>query len=253
MDKLPDEILLRIFSFIHFTERIVLRMVSRRWSSLIYDYSLLEDISITRSHCKDQQLSSLFSAAKKLIAVDFFNSYFLDGSCLLLGGLRGLRRLTLSGTSITDRILSSILRATRDLEELHLIGTRISELCIPEIIALRKLKYIGFPPEGVCGFGRSGVLLIVKASPSLRILDCQEGYFFVQEEISEIISNNCNLTSLIIPYAFVDDNTFLFIIESLQNLTHICVCETNVSQACVDRIKIRKPLLNICWNVNHTP
>ena len=123
MDKHPDKILLRIFSFIHFTERIVLRMVSRRWSSLIYDYSLLEDISITRSHCKDQQLSSLFSAAKKLIAVDFFNSYFLDGSCLLLGGLRGLRRLTLSGTSITDRILSSILRATRDLEELHLIGT----------------------------------------------------------------------------------------------------------------------------------
>ena len=134
----------------------------------------------------------------------------------------------------------------------YAFGTRISELCIPEIIALRKLKYIGFPPEGVCGFG-SGVLLIVKASPSLRILDCQEGYFFVQEEISEIISNNCNLTSLIIPYAFVDDNTFLFIIESLQNLTHICVCETNVSQACVDRMKIRKPLLNICWNVNHTP
>ena len=91
---------------------------------------------------------------------------------------------------------------------------RISEFCIPEIIALRKLKYIGFPPKGVCGFRRSGVLLIVKASPSLRIPDCQEGHFFVQEEISEIVSNNCNLTSLIIPYAFVDDNTFLFIIES---------------------------------------
>ena len=62
---------------------------------------------------------------------------------------------------------------------------RSRELCIPEIIALKKLKYIGFPPEGVCGFGRSGVLLIVKASPSLRILDCQEGYmyFFVQEKI----------------------------------------------------------------------
>ena len=40
MDKIPDEILLRIFSFIHFTERIVLRMVSLRWSSLLYDYSL---------------------------------------------------------------------------------------------------------------------------------------------------------------------------------------------------------------------
>lgn len=196
----------------------------------------VKDISITRSHCKDQQLSSLFAAAKRLIAVDFFNSHFLDGSWLLLGGLlSGLRRLTLSGTSITDGTLSSVLWTTRDLEELHLItGTRISKLCIPEIIALRKLKYIGFPPKGVCGFRRSGVLLIVvKASPSLRILDCQ-GHFFVQEEISEIVGNNCNLTSLIIPYAFVDDNTFLFIIKSLQNLTYICVSETNVSQACVD-------------------
>lgn len=89
-----------------------------------------------------------------------------------------------------------------------------------------------FVPKGVCGFRRSGVLLIVKASPSLRILDCQEGHFFVQEEISEIVSNNCNLTSLIIPYAFVDDNTFLFIIERLQNLTYICVCETRFSSMC---------------------
>lgn len=221
MDKLPDEILLRIFSLIHFTERIVLRTVSRRWSFFLYDYTLMEDISITQSHCEDQQLSSLFAAAKRLIAVDFFNSRFLDGSCLLLGGLSGLRRLTLSGSSVTDGILASILRITRDLEELHLIGTRISELCLPEIIALRKLKYIGFPPEGVCGFGKSGVLSIAKASPSLRILDCQEGYFLVKEEISQIVSNNCKLTSLIIPYAFVDDNTFLFIIESLQNLTHM--------------------------------
>ena len=246
MEKLPDKILLRIFSFIHFTGRIVLRTVSRRGSFLLYDDALLEDISITQSHCQDQQLSSLIAAAKRLIAVDFFNSHFLDGSCLLLGGLSGFRRLTLSGTSVTDRILASILRITcRDLEELHLIGMRISKLCLPEIITLRKLKYIGFPPEDVCRFGKSGVLSITKASPSLRILDCQEGYFFVQEEISQVVSNNCNLTSLIIRCAFVDDNTFLFIIESLQNLTHICVCETNVSQACVDRMKIRKPLLNI--------
>lgn len=45
------------------------------------------------------------------------------------------------------------------------------------------------------------------------MLDCQEGYFFVQEEISEIVSNNGSLTGLIIPFTFVDDNTFLFIIE----------------------------------------
>ena len=178
MDKLPDKILLRIFSFIHFTEPIVLRTVSQRWSTLLYYHSLLEDISINSIALQGSPTVISICRCKRLIAVDFFNSYFLDGSCLLLRGLSGLRCLTLSGTSITDGTLASILRTTRDLEELHLTGTRISELCIPEIIALKKLKYIGFPPEDVCGFRRSGVLSIEKASPSLRVLDCQEGYFF---------------------------------------------------------------------------
>ena len=253
MDKLPDEILLRIFSFFHLTERIILRTVSRRWSSLLYDHSLLEGISITKSYCEDRQLSTLFATAKRLIAVDFFNSRYLDGSCILLARLSRLRNLTLSGTSVTDKILSSILQASSKLEELHLTGTRISEVCLPDIIGLRKLKYIAVPPEGVCGFGKRGVLLIVKNCPSLRTLDCQEGYFFVHEEIAEIVSNNLHLTGLIIPYAFVDDNTFMFIIKSLRNLAHICVCETSVSQACVDRLRTRKPCLNICWNMNHTP
>ena len=253
MDKLPDEILLRIFFFIHFTERIILRTVSWRWSSLRYDHSLLKDISITKSYCEDCQLSTLFAAAKTLIAVDFFNSRLLDGSCILQAGLNRLRHLNLSGTSVTDKILSSILQISSELVELNLIGTRISESCLPDIIGLKKLKVISFPPEDVCGFGKRGVLMVVKNCPSLRTLDCQEGYFFVKEEITEIVSNNCQLTGLIIPYAFVDDNTVMYIIESLKNLRHICVCETSVSQACVDRMQRRKPCLDICWNVNHTP
>ena len=113
--------------------------------------------------------------------------------------------------------------------ELHLTGTQISELCVPDIIGLRKLKFIAFTPEDVCRFSKGGVLLIVKNCPSLRTLDCQEGYFFVQEDISEIVSNNPQLTGLIIPYTFVDDNTLEFMVDSLRNLTYICVCETSVS------------------------
>ena len=78
MEKLPDEILLRIFSFIHFTEQIVLHTVSRRWSFLLYDDTLLEDISITQSHCEDQQLSSLFAAAKRLPYLLVYKSTFYD-------------------------------------------------------------------------------------------------------------------------------------------------------------------------------
>ena len=179
MDKLPDEILLRIFSFIHFTERIILRTVCWRWSSLLYDPSLLENISITRSYCTDHQLASLFAASKSLIAVDFFNSRSLNGSCILLAGLSRLTHLTLTAPGITDRILSCILQASSELVELHLTGTQISELCVPDIIGLGKLRYFAFPPEDVCRFSKRGVLAIVKGCPALRTLDCQEGYFFV--------------------------------------------------------------------------
>lgn len=144
--------------------------------------SLLENISITKSYCADHQLTSLFTASKRLITVDFFNSRSLNGSCILLAGLSRLRRLTLTGTSITNKILSSILQASSELLELHSTGTQISEMCVPDIVGLRKLRYIAFPPEGVSGFGKRGVLAIVKGCPSLTTLDCQEGYFFDQEE-----------------------------------------------------------------------
>ena len=234
-------------------ERILLRTVSRRWSNLMYDRTLLEQISLSRNYSEDRKLSSLFAATKKLVAVDLLNCRFLDGSCVLLGGLSRLRRLNLSGTRVTDGILQSILKASKELEELHLVDTEISESCIPEIVALKKLHYIGFPPEGVSGFGRNGVLSVVKACPTLRVLDCQEGYFFTHEDIMEIMRNNCLFSTLLIPYAFVDNSTFAVIVDSLQSLTYICVCETNVSQECVDQIKNRRPRLNICWNVNHTP
>ena len=218
----------------------------------MYDRTLSEQISLSRNYSEDRKLSSLFAAAKKLVAVDLLNCRFLDGSCVLLGGLSRLRRLNLSGTRVTDGILQSILKASKELEELHLVDTEISVLhsrdSRPKETSLHWL-----PPEGVSGFGRNGVLSVVKACPTLRVLDCQEGYFFTHEDIMEIMRNNCLFSTLLIPYAFVDNSTFAVIVDSLQSLTYICVCETNVSQECVDQIKNRRPRLNICWNVNHTP
>lgn len=142
MDKLRDKILLRIFSFIHSTVRIILHTVSWRWSSLLYNHSLLEGISIPKSYCKDHQLSTVFTAAKRLISVDSFNSCLLHGPCILLAGLSRLRHLTLSGSSVKDAILSCILQASRTW---LIKGTPISKFCLPDIIGLRKLKNIAAP------------------------------------------------------------------------------------------------------------
>ena len=56
----------------------------------------------------------------------------------------------LTGTAISDDILSRILHAcSNELMELHLAGTRISDQCLPYIVALKKLKYISVPGEDV--------------------------------------------------------------------------------------------------------
>lgn len=88
---------------------------------------------------------------------------------------------------------------------------------------------------------------------SLRTLDCQEGYFFTTEELHRIVEGNSLLTGLLIPYSFVDDPTLMFIMESLTKLAYISICETEVTKDCVRMLKLRKPSLEICYNVNHTP
>lgn len=253
MDKLPDEILLRIFSFIAFKRRIILRVVSSRWSCLIHDNSLLRKISIRRAMCEDNKLQALFTASTRLTEVDLFSSHFLNGSCLLYAGLSRLRLLTLTNTAVTDLILSRILETSKEITELHLVGTCISDKCLPHILGLKKLEYISVPPENVDGFSRSSALALVENCRTLRTLDCQEGYFFDRAEVSRIVKSNPLLTGLVIPYAFIDNRTLTFIVESLRKLAYICVCETGVTQDCVRRLKSRNPSLEICYNVNHTP
>lgn len=254
MDILPDEILVGIFLFIDFKQRIMLRTVSWRWSQLLYDCTLLQEVSIRNTRCEDHQLKTLFTATKRVMVIDFFNSFQLTGSCLLHAALSRLRHLTLTGTAISDDILNRILHAcSNELMELHLAGTRLSDQCLPCIVALKKLKYISVPREDAHGFGKRAALEIVQRCPTLRTFDCQEGYLFDGEEISQIVHANPKLTGLLIPYAFIADENLILIIESLANLTHLCVCETGVSRDCVQRMRSLKTNLEICWNENHTP
>ena len=119
-----------------------------------------------------------------------------------------------------------------------------------EIAMHCKLK---LPPEDAHGFGRSAAIAIIENCMALEAFDCQEGYLFSTMEIYRIIDCNPNLTSLLIPYSFVDDIVLHFIISNLQKLTYLCVCETNVTQGCIQRMRAWKRHLEICWDVNHTP
>ena len=133
----------------------MLRTVSLRWSQLLYDVTLLQNMCIRKSICEDHQLKTLSTAAKRVVVVNFFSSFQLTGSCLLHAGLSRPRNLTLTGTLINDHILVRIVQACSNvLLELHLAGTRISCQCLPYIIALENLKYLSLPPGDAHGFGK---------------------------------------------------------------------------------------------------
>lgn len=248
MDILPDEILLRIFTFLPFVMRITLRLVSWRWRKVLFDHSLLQRVKINGRNCEDHQLETLMSAAKRVVEVDFFNCVNLTGSCLMSTELSRLRHLTLTGTAINNGILERILDSCKDeLIELNLAGTRIrlSE-CLPKIVELKQLKYFSAPPREITASGTRAVVEIAERYQTLRTLDCQEGYFFDGEDVSRIVHANPRLTSLLIPFSFVNDDTVMSIVENLSNLRYLCICETDVTQDCVQRIKSSKANLELC-------
>ena len=158
MDILPDEILLRIFAFLPFIKRITFRLVSWRWSRLLLDHLLLQQVIVNDTSCEDHQLEALMSAAKRVVEVDFFNCVNLTSSCLLGTKLSKLQNLTLTGTAINNGILLRILDSCKDeLIELNLAGTciRLCE-CLPKIVELKKLKYF-LPLQGIYNcFGNKG-------------------------------------------------------------------------------------------------
>ena len=187
----------------------------------VVDNSLLRTITIRRAICEDDKLQAYFTASRRLTEVDLFSCHFLNGSCILNAGLTRSRIMNLTGTAVTDLTLAKILQETKELTELHLAGTPISDKSLSHIIALPKLKYISVPPENAHGFSRSSALAIVGNCATLRTLDYQEGYFFETEELHRIVESNPLLTGLLIPYAFVDDPTLMFILESLTKLAYI--------------------------------
>ena len=249
MDNLPDEILLRIFGFLAFITRIALRLVSWRWMKLLFDHSLLQQVVINDKSCEDHQLEPLMSAAKQVVGVDFFNCCYLTGSCLMSAELSRLQSLTLLFSAVNDGMLVQILNACQDeLVELNLAGTIVSlSKCLPTILKLKKLRHFSAPlRDKFTPSGRRAIVELAERCQTLRTLDCQEGYSLDRDNMSRIVDANPRLTSLVIPFSSVYDDTVLSIVENLSDLRYLCICETHVTKGCVHWIKSSKATLELC-------
>lgn len=133
-----------------------------------------------------------------------------------------------------------------------LAGTNISSRCLPEIKSLSQLNNIVVTRERI-SFTKEGVVDIVHNCPNLRSLSCKEGYFFSIHDIMTIVEVGPMLSTLLIPFSQMDDQTLTSVVQGLRNLQKLCMCETGVTSQGVRAVRDLKPQLEICWNENCTP
>lgn len=173
---------------------------------------------------------------------------------------------------VSDKILLSILQQQQQqplftlfcrrkrkeekrnkLAELHLTETQISKLCVPNIIGLGKLKCIAVPPEDVCGFserhtGNCERLPIPDNTGLSRgLLFCRRGdHRDCQQQLPTQRPNH----PLCIYWW---QHVCLLLIAYNEPETYYLCARQALHKVCVNRTKSRKPSLDICWKVNHTP
>ena len=102
-------------------------------------------------------------------------------------------------------------------------------------------------------FTKEGVVDIVHNCTNLRSLSCEEGYFFTIHDIVAIVEVGPMLSTLLIPFYWMDDQTLTFVVQGFGNLQKLCVCETGVTSQGVRAVLDLKPQLEICWNETCTP
>ena len=94
---------------------------------------------------------------------------------------------------------------------------------------------------------------IVRNCPNLQSLSCEEGYVFSSHDIVAIVEVRPMLSTLLIPFSQIDDQTLTSVVHGLRNLRKLCVCETGVTSQGVRAVRDLNPQLEICWNENCTP
>ena len=239
-DKVPDEIILKIFSFLSFKSLGNINQVSHRMKKIAEDTSLWEKVEALGVVIPAEFIKQIVKSKVRYVSfqdckvcpinLDFLKENNLD-----------LKYVRFSGCDGNDEFLSQLVKCSKSLECLNIQESRsdlvfkcIENIAYPNNLKILCLNLVELRFESVkkiideCNnlsdFGISATAL-------------KSGTGLTKQSISYICTNlTPNVLKIDLSSNEVEDEHIQFLVERCKNLEHLDICETLITYKSVTRI-----------------
>lgn len=143
LDSLPDSVLLNIFVFLAIKDRLVLRRVCKRWSELLYDFSLWRKIDLNEdkvfwNRVDDIKLEKwILRWGDTIQALDLSECKWLTDKALqtIARKCRDLRNLNIEGCfQIADSGINEISKNCLSLQKVNIFLSGVSDVGLDNLV-----------------------------------------------------------------------------------------------------------------------
>ena len=239
-DKVPDEIILKIFSFLSFKSLGNINQVSHRMKKIAEDTSLWEKVEAWGVVIPAEFIEQIVKSKVRYISfqdckvcpinLDFLKEYNLD-----------LKYVRFSGCDGNDEFLSQLVKCSKSLECLNIQESR-SDLvfkCIENIAYPNNLKVLCL---NLVKLHFESVKKIIDECNNLSDFGIsatalKSGTGLTKQSISYICTNlTPNVLKIDLSSNEVEDEHIQSLVERCKNLEHLDICETLITYKSVTRI-----------------
>ena len=231
---LPDEIILKIFSFLSFKSLGNCNQVSHRMKRIAEDTSLWEKVRAWLKVIPAGFMEKIVKLKVKYFSVQHCEVFPINLNFLMEHNL-DLKSMDISNCDGNDNFLSELVRCSKSLEYLNLNETRPNLLfkCIENFACANKLKVLSV---GKVKLNFEYVKIIIDKCTELTDLDIS-GTSLTQQSIAYICTNlTSNALRLDLSYEKVKDEDIHLLVEHCNNLEHLDLIDTKVTYKSVTRI-----------------
>ena len=232
--ELPNEIILKIFSFLSFKSLGNCNQVSRRMKTISEDTSLWEKVEAWLKVIPAGFMEKIVKSKVKYLSVQHCEVFPINLKFLTEHNL-DLKSMDISSCDGNDNFLSELVRCSKSLEYLNLHETRPNLVfkCIENFAHANKLKVLCVNDVKL---NFKYVKKIIDKCTELTDLGIS-GASLTQQSIAYICTNlTSNASRVDLSYNKVKDKHIQLLVEHCNNLEHLDLIETKVTYESVTRI-----------------
>ena len=230
---LPDEIILKIFSFLSFKSIGNCNQVSHRMKRIAEDTSLWEKVQAWFKVIPAEFMEKIVKSKVKYLSVRNCEVFPIDLNFLMEHNL-DLKFMDISNCDGNDDFLSELVRCSKSLQYLNLHETRPNLVfkCIENLANANKLKVLCVNVK----LNFKYVKKIIDKCTELTDLAIG-GTSLTQQSIEYICTNlTSNASRLDLSYEKVKDEHIQLLVEHCNNLEHLDLIDTKVTYKSVTKI-----------------